>query len=1281
MASVEPAHFGSRSVGHEQAALEPGFPANIRLLGEMNGMKAVAALGERLPEVAAFYGWTPKMLEEHLRADPELRVTRSGQLFYACGLNCGHGGHPQATEPAMETASIAPTDPAPYDTSQAFLLHSRPGANRVIHLDFDGHTDNTPGYWKDGAASPAYNISGNNPAIFEEDERNHIIEIWQRVAEDFAMFDIDVTTEDPGSEALRKSSSGDAKFGIRCVIGGSNSTWYGGSVGGVAFSSTFDANQDVPCWVFPVGGTGFVPKNVSEAASHEVGHTLGLAHDGVEGGDGATQGWGNWVPIMGKSYYRPITHWNKGEYANPNNTQDDLAVMLTKGAVYRPDDHGSTLATATKLSADSSSATVSGVIGRNTDLDFFRIDAVGGSLVVNIKPITLGANLRLEVKLYDAGGVLLQTAISADATGASSGGTRQITLTRTVTAGVFYFSVDGIGNGDPLTPGGYTDYGSLGQYTGTVSGVIPGGFTWTTVSAGAKQWNTAGNWASGTTPNAVALSVRVNNDISGDQTIQLTGMTTLGSLDLGDSNSTHTFTLASAGGSLNFNNSGISASLNKTSGGNDSISTPVSLEDALVVTQSASGVLSFSGGISGAKALTKEGAGTVVFASTNSYTGVTTLDDGLLRLDDASGLPGGIDNSVGAGESGLAFNGGVLGLATGDFTRQIGTGAGQLNWDPDTGGAGSGGFAAFGANREVRLNNGTSALSWASAIIGNNNSLILGHTTATHMLNFRNGISFAGQKRIILVEDGVADVDATLSGVLSGGGGFTKTGPGVLSISNANSYTGSVTVADGALRLQNATALTTANLELTGGGILGLGAGDLTARTIGTGTDQVRWLGSGGFAAFGATRAVKFSASSINWTATDFIGQGRVLILSHDTADATLDWQQPISLAGYLRSVQVEDGSAAIDAKMSGVIAGGSSGTSINIFNKIGAGTLAFTAQNTYWGETIINSGTLMIGDGGNTGGLSQNTPIITVEPGATLAVNRSGTVTQGTSPFKVSVSGGGGFTQTGPGNTVLTLANTYIGPTTLDAGTLTLGAIGVLPDASEVSIGNATLATGSFSETAGRLVITGAATLNLGTGAALSFADSSAVVWSGGTLAITGDFVSGSSLRFGTDSQGLTPSQLTLITIHGNPAHLALDGMGYLISGYPAWKNTHAPTGNADDDFDNDGIPNAIEYILGGTSNTQDFAKLPTTSSSGGNFVLTFIRDQASIDSATTLLIEIGNDLATWPVSHTIPATTSTPNNLTVAKNVPVAGLDTITLTLPLVPGGKNFVRLKVVP
>jgi autotransporter-associated beta strand protein len=1257
-------------------AAEPRFPAGIKLPDKARGEAAIVALGARLPEVAAFYAKSPQQLRTILRADDSLWVDPAGELFYACPPACADCAHQAPEGDGGIAESIGPTDPAPFDTAEAFLLHSRPGANRVIYLDFNGHVDNTAGNWKDGASAPPYNLSGSDPASFSTDERNRIIEVWQRVAEDFSMYAIDVTTEEPGIEALRKTSTGDAAYGIRVCIGGSGNDWYGSNVGGVAFVGSFDAGNDVPCWVF-TAGTGTGAKNIAEAASHEVGHTLGLLHDGVEGGAGYYSGQGNWGPIMGVSYSKSISQWSKGEYANPNNTQDDLAVMLTQGAVYRPDDHGGTLATATKLSADSTSATVGGVIERNTDLDFFRIDATGGSLVVNIKPTPLGANLRLEVKLYDSVGTLLQTATSAD----TSGGTQPVTLTRTVSAGLHYVSVDGIANGNPLTTG-YSDYASLGQYNITVTGVLPDGFTWLTTTGGTKQWNSAGNWVAASLPAGAAPNVRINNNITGGQTLQLASATAIGRLFLGDSDSTHAFTLASGGGSLAFASP---AELSKTTGGNDVVSAPVSLAGALLLTQSASGILSFSGGIGGAGALTKTGAGTVVFASPNSFAGATTLDDGLLRLDNANGLPGGIDNAAGVGESTLYFNGGVLGLATGDFTRQLGTGAGQLNWDPDTGGTGSGGFAAFGADREVRLNNGTGMLSWATQILGNTKILILSDSTATHTLNFRNSISFSIAKRTVQVEDGAAAVDAILSGVLAGSNttaGFTKTGPGILSLTNANTYPGSTTVADGVLRLQNAAALPSGNLELTGGGVLGLGAADLTNRTIGTGLNQVQWLGSAGFAAFGADRAVKFSEAAINWTATHFIGNGRVLILGHDTADATLDWQQSVSLFGSARIIQVDDGSAAIDAKISGTIAGGSSTTNstANILTKAGAGTLAFTAQHSHWGDTIIGAGTLMIGDGGTDGGVSPNSPNIIVETGATLAVNRNNTLTQGTNALKVAITGNGGFTQAGSGNTVLMLANTYLGPTSLDAGTLTLGAAGVLPDASEVSIGNATLAAGSFAETAGSLGITGTATIQFGTGAVLAF--SGAADWSGGRLDLTGAFISGSSLRFGTNANGLTPSQIALISLNRNAAHLALDADGYLVSGYPAWQTANAPTtgNNPNADEDGDGVTNGVEFVLGGLVGTRDFDKLPQIATNGGNMLFTFKRDQKSIQPSSPIEIEVSPDLTDWSTRYPVTAAAATDSpGVIVVKDTP-SGFDTVTLTLPL-SDLKKFARLKVTP
>ena len=253
---------------------------------------------------------------------------------------------------------------------------------------------------------------------------------------------------------------------------------------------------------------------------------------------------------------------------------------------------------------------------------------------------------------------------------------------------------------------------------------------------------------------------------------------------------------------------------------------------------------------------------------------------------------------------------------------------------------------------------------------------------------------------------------------------------------------------------------------------------------------------------------------------------------------------------GSARIIQVDDGSAAIDAKISGIIAGGSSTTNstANILTKAGAGTLAFTAQNSHWGDTIVGAGTLMIGDGGTTGGVSQNSLNIIVEPGATLAANRSNTLTQGTNPLKVAITGEGGFSQVGTGITVLTLPNTYIGPTTITAGTLALGANDVISDASAVLLGDATLDAATFTDTLGTLDVTGSATIHLGAGAALSFANSSA----GGLVRRTRSISPVPSSPAHRCASAPTtaasrPSQLAAITGTGFTS-FSLDSQGYLV-------------------------------------------------------------------------------------------------------------------------------------
>ncbi|NBR07345.1 MAG: hypothetical protein EBT92_16495 [Planctomycetes bacterium] len=122
------------------------------------------------------------------------------------------------------------------------------------------------------------------------------------------------------------------------------------------------------------------------------------------------------------------------------------------------------LATASNLNfSNSTTISTTGIIERNTDLDFFRFNlAVGGAATININPAVNGPNLDIEAKLYNASGILLLTDNPTNALNAS--------FNTTLTAGTYYISIDGVGMGNPLTTG-YTDYGCLGYYS--ITGTIP----------------------------------------------------------------------------------------------------------------------------------------------------------------------------------------------------------------------------------------------------------------------------------------------------------------------------------------------------------------------------------------------------------------------------------------------------------------------------------------------------------------------------------------------------------------------------------------------------------------------------------------------------------------------------------------------------------------------------------------------------------------------------------------------------------------------------------------
>lgn len=463
------------------------------------GQEIIAALGNRLPEVANWYDKSELELREICQNDRTLRMDKQGRLHYVC-----EGLLPLQNVMAASTATVAASATTTPDISQAFLLHSKSGAAKVIYLDFDGHTTSGTSWntnFTGGAniVTPPFTNDTTVTTAFTTTELQNIVSIWQRVAEDFAPFDVDVTTQDPGLEALRKSTTTDTQFGVRVCIGGSSTDWYGAGAGGVAYLNSFSWNTDTPCFVFTEQLGKGNAKYTAEAASHEAGHTFNLSHDGAVAHDtvaaiGYYEGHANWAPIMGVGYYKEISQWSKGEYPYANNLQDDTAIIA--GVVgYRLDQHGDTISGATPLSGNSIAA--SGIIERRTDADLFSFTTGAGPVSFTATPSVPSPNLDIQLALYDGLGSLV-TFVSPTTLGA--------TLSTTLAQGTYYLAVDGIGTGDALTA--YNDYGSLGQYELTGS-IIP--------ATGAAPIAVADNSAplSGTAPLAVTFSSNGSYDPDG----------------------------------------------------------------------------------------------------------------------------------------------------------------------------------------------------------------------------------------------------------------------------------------------------------------------------------------------------------------------------------------------------------------------------------------------------------------------------------------------------------------------------------------------------------------------------------------------------------------------------------------------------------------------------------------------------------------------------------------------------------------------------------------------
>jgi hypothetical protein len=328
-------------------------------------------------------------------------------------------------------------------------LSSFPSAKATIFLDFDGQFVNASS-WNGG--TPFYcTPSGFNDA--------QITEIFNRVAEDYRPFNINITTD---STVFLKAPLTQR---MRIIIT-LTSSWYAG-VGGVAYTGSFIWGDDTPGFVFP-DRLSYSTKNVAECCSHESGHTVGLSHQAKYSGtcalitaynDGVGTGQIGWAPVMGNSYYRNLSGWNNGP--TPSGCaadQDNLSIITSRnGFTYRPDDYSDDPASnPTLLTVTNTQFSVDGIITTSTDKDAFELNLPkDGVFRLNANPFSVGPNndgadLDVKVTLLDSSMQAIHVYDPSDLL--------NVSIDTVLSSGIYYVVLQGTGNVNT------TNYGSLGSY-------------------------------------------------------------------------------------------------------------------------------------------------------------------------------------------------------------------------------------------------------------------------------------------------------------------------------------------------------------------------------------------------------------------------------------------------------------------------------------------------------------------------------------------------------------------------------------------------------------------------------------------------------------------------------------------------------------------------------------------------------------------------------------------------------------------------------------------------
>jgi autotransporter-associated beta strand protein len=422
-----------------------------------------------------------------------------------------------------------------------------------------------------------------------------------------------------------------------------------------------------------------------------------------------------------------------------------------------------------------------------------------------------------------------------------------------------------------------------------------------------------------------------------------------------------------------------------------------------------------SGGLSN-DGITKEGDGTLVLAAAGSYTGPTTVNNGILRCT--------VSGALGAGSS-IVINKAPQGTTT---------------LDP-------------GATNQT-----------ASSL-----TLVDG--------------SITGTTGVLTVAGNVDARKGTISAALAGACSLTKTTVDLATLSGINTYSGTTTVAAGALRANEGAGLSpNSNLVLAGGVLEGSGTASFT-RSLGTGQAKVQRTAAGGFSAYTGKLTVNIGGNAtpdtLVWGNPFFVPDGANLIFGSSSSTQTVESTNPIDLGGAVRTVTVNRNPDGYSNDLANLTGGLSNGA----LTKTGPGTLVLSGSNTYSGPTLVKSGTLRAGSAGAVAGSSDLTiaddgsnpsriatfDISSANPVATSVTLVNGSIIGTTGVLSATsydlrkgtvsgkLGGSGGVTKTTADSVTLSGASSYTGPTVVSEGTLVVAndtALGIADAGTTVALG-----------------------------------------------------------------------------------------------------------------------------------------------------------------------------------------------------------------------------------